>query len=312
MSIYYPINEEVARRANEMMGTINYQYGDATAEYHRMVDEAVEIAENQKKKVDKIHHERIDRLLNTYARKLADNLNQRYEIGTRCPSIAVSGRANFPVRKKEQQNAAEQRNWEEFEKIQDILNTIRGTGMAGISSDDPQVIQKLEAKLAGLERAHETMKAVNAYYRKHKTLDGCPHMKAPEINRIKKEMARSGRIGDQPFSAWTLTNNRNNIKQVQQRIAELKKWQTQAPPAGWQFDGGEVVVNVGENRLQILFAEKPSDEVRSELRHHGFRWAPSQSAWQRKLTDNAIYTAKHMKLLEPIQEDPAQDLGMTM
>lgn len=302
----------MARRANQMMGTINYEYGDATAKYRRMVDEAVEIAEKQKKKVDSIHHERIDRLLDTYARKLAENLNEGYEIGTRCPSIAVSGRANFPVNKKNKQNAAEKRNWEEFKKIQGILHTIRGVGMAGISSDDPQAIQKLEAKQATLEQAHETMKAVNAYYRKYKTLDGCPYLKESELKRIEKEMRRSGRTDDKPFATYTLTNSRNNIKQVQQRIAELKKWKTQTPPEGWKFDGGEVVMNVAENRLQVLFHEKPSDEMRSELKHHGFRWAPSQGAWQRKLTNNAIYEAKHMKILEPIQKEEAQDMKMSM
>ncbi len=57
--------------------------------------------------------------------------------------------------------------------------------MGGISADDPQAIQKLEAKLEKLQAAQETMKAVNAYYRKHKTLDGCPALSAERIEAMK-------------------------------------------------------------------------------------------------------------------------------
>lgn len=82
--------------------------------------------------------------------------------------------SNFPVRKKEKQNAAADKNMQEFTEIQGLLDKIRSTGMGGISADDPNAVSKLESKLAKLEALQETMKAVNAYYRKNKTLDGCP------------------------------------------------------------------------------------------------------------------------------------------
>ena len=46
--MYYKINEEAAKRANDANRFCEYQQGSATANYHRMVDKAVEIAENQK------------------------------------------------------------------------------------------------------------------------------------------------------------------------------------------------------------------------------------------------------------------------
>ena len=33
------------------------------------------------------------------------------------------------------------------------------------------------------------MKAVNAYYRKHGTLDGCPHLSPENIENLKADMA---------------------------------------------------------------------------------------------------------------------------
>ena len=47
-------------------------------------------------------------------------------------------------------------------------------------------------------------------------------------------------------------------------------------------------MNVGENRIQVLFDEKPDAGIRQELKSNGFKWAPSKNAWQRHLNDNGI------------------------
>lgn len=162
---YYTINEEAARTANDLNSHYTYREGSATASYRRQVDEATDLAERQKKRVDPMYHEKIDRLLDLYCRKLAENLNDKYAIAARCPSMLVSGRANFPVQKKKKQNAAEERRLEEWKHIQGLLDKIRSVGTGGISSDDPQAVEKLEAKLATLEKHQEMMKAANAAIR---------------------------------------------------------------------------------------------------------------------------------------------------
>ena len=117
--IYYPIREDMARRAKEMNSFSGYHEGTATAEYQRCVDQAVEIANRQKEKVDPIYHGKIDALVDTYARKLADNMNQRFEIDARVPSVMIAGPANFPTGKKEKQNIARGKNMEEWRQVQD-------------------------------------------------------------------------------------------------------------------------------------------------------------------------------------------------
>ena len=84
---YYPINENAARRAKEAISFSDYKPGSATAEYRHYVDEAAGIAARQKKRVDPSFHEKIDGLLDAYARKLAANMNKGYEITARVPSI---------------------------------------------------------------------------------------------------------------------------------------------------------------------------------------------------------------------------------
>lgn len=289
--LYREINETAARRAKEMNSFSDYVPGSATAGYRASVDKAVEIATAQKEIADPMYHERIDYLLDLYAKKLADNINAGYQIETRCPSILISGGSNFPVRKKEKQNAARDRNMTEWNKIQGLLDKIRSTGMGGISADNPDAVQKLRDKLAALERGQAVMKAVNAYYRKNGTLEGCPDLDEAALLEVSGVMSRSWRQNPKPFESWALSNNNANIKRVRDRIATLEK-QQQAPATGWEFDGGRVEMNTGENRIQIIFDGKPDDETRGKLKGRGFRWAPSQGAWQRQLTDNAIYAAR--------------------
>ena len=52
----------------------------------------------------------------------------------------IAGGSNFPVRKKEKQNAARDSNMQEWQYIQGLLDKIRSTGMGGIRQDDPQAI----------------------------------------------------------------------------------------------------------------------------------------------------------------------------
>ncbi len=290
-----------------MNSYFEYVPGRATQSYRAEVDEAAALAERQKGRVDPIHHERIDCLLDTFARKLADNINRRNEIAARVPSILIAGGSNFPVRKKEKQNRADAAAMEEYRQIRGLLDKIRGAGRGGISADDPAAVDKLKAKLAGLEAFQEKMKAVNAYYRKHGALEGCPQLSAVEIEELKAGMARSWRTQPRPYESYLLTNNNANIHRVKERIEGLGK-RSETEFTGWAFGGGEVKINREANRLQVFFHEKPDRDTCSAMRHNGFKWAPSVGAWQRQLTDNAIYAAKHLDCLQPLPgEQPAPE-----
>ena len=305
---YYPINEGAARRANDANSFRDYTPGSATAAYRRMVDQAAELAQQQKSRVDPMHHERIDQLLDTYARRLAENMNNSYAIEARVPSILIAGGSNFPVRKKEKQNAARDRNMEDWQDVQGILDKIRSTGMGGISADDPQAVAKLEAKLSKLEAAQETMKGVNAYYRKHGTLEGCTLLKPEQIKELQEGMAQSWHLEkNKPFQSFELSNNNAEIRRIRERIEQLKQHEEKSF-VGWEFDGGRVEANKTDNRLQIFFDEKPDDAARAELKANGFKWAPSAGAWQRQLNNNAYYAAGYVSCIQPITGEKPIDL----
>ena len=136
---------------------------------------------------------------------------------------------------------------------------------------------------------------------KEKKSCGPTSVTAAELGYTPEDIAKlrapdfCGRIG---YPAYELQNNNANIRRIRGRIAELKK-RTESTPEGWEFDGGRVVVNTAENRLQIIFDGKPNADVRTELKGESFRWAPSQGAWQRQLTDNAMRAARRLKCIAP-------------
>lgn len=296
--MYYTINEDAARRAKEANSFDDYKAGTATAQYHTAVDKAAAIAAAQKSKVDPMYHEKIDGLLDRYARKLADNLNARNAIDARVPSMLITGGGNFPTAKKEKQNAARDKNMGEYMEIKGLLDKMRSVGRGGIQSGDPQAVEKLEKKLESLRELQETMKAVNAYYRKNKTLDDCPGLSVDQIERMKVAMARDWRADPKPFESYALTNNNANIHRIEERLEHLRKVK-QAEPKEVEAAGGvRLVENTEAMRVQLFFPDKPDEETRSILKSNGFRWAPSCGAWQRQLTQNGVYAAR--KVLEVI------------
>ena len=259
MPKYYEISEAAAKRAKDMNSYSDYAPGSATAGYRAMVDEAYALAEKQKAQVDPMYHDKIDALVDRYARRLAENLNERNAIDARVPSILITGGGNFPVAKKAKQNAARDRNYGEYAEIEKLLDKIRSTGRGGISADDDLAVEKLTKKLEGMESQQAMMKAVNAYYRKHKTLEGCPELTAEQVEKVKASMSQDWRKDPVPFPSYLLTNNNANIRRVRQRIEELSH---KAEFVGWTFPGGEAKVNETENRLQLIFEDKPDADTR--------------------------------------------------
>ena len=296
-NIDYEINEDMAARAKSMMSFNDYKKGSATNEYRKLIDEASTIAEQQKSKVDSMYHEKIDYYFHLYARKLAQNLNGFHEIGTRCPSVLITGAGNFPVSKKEKQMNAYRKNAQEYEEIQEILYKIKGIGMSGISSDNPKAMEKLKEKLLTLEQNQEQMKQVNAYYKKHKTLEGCSLLSEAEKKRLTSYIEKDYNAEKRPYNSFTLTNNNAKIKHTKQRIAELEKKDFLK---GWKFESGKVIANKEVNRLQIVFDEKPEEELRAKLKLNGFKWSHSQKAWQRLLNQNAVRAVKRIEELAEI------------
>jgi hypothetical protein len=296
--MYYDIDESTARRSKEMCSFSDYKPGSATAEYRQMVDEAAALVESKKQAVSPFYHDKLDALLDRYARRLAQWTNDHNRNGASCPSVMICGPANFPVRKKEKRIARDNSLWQEYQEIKGILDKIKNIGTGAVDFADPHARELLVDKAERLQATLDRYKAMNAHYRKHKTMQGFPDMTDDAAAQMDKSIAGAYTWAQKPAPDYELNSLRGKIKRVQERIAEYDKLhaqQAEAPAdSGAAFDGGRIVRNVEENRLQILFDEKPDEDTRSQLKSHGFRWSPRFGAWQRQLTQNAEYDARHI------------------
>lgn len=119
---YYEINEQTARRANDVNSMSDYTPGSATAVYRAAVDKAAALVDERKAKISPYYHDKLDALLDRYARRLADYYNAYYRNESACPSILVCGGGNFPVNKKRKQNARRDSLWQEYKEMQVITS----------------------------------------------------------------------------------------------------------------------------------------------------------------------------------------------
>ncbi len=131
-----------------------------------------------------------------------------------------------------------------------------------ISSDDPQAIEKLQARIEKLEKAKVEVKA-----RPHEWYE-LPYLNA-DIRRCK-----------------------DRIKEIQ----ELEELQFEDVT----FTGGKAILNREINRLQFIFDAIPDEETRTTLKKHGFKWSRYEQAWQRLYNKNGIYAVRYV--IEKINE----------
>jgi frataxin-like iron-binding protein CyaY len=90
-----------------------------------------------------------------------------------------------------------------------------------------------------------------------------------------------------------LSNNNANIRRVKARLEELTRLNGMVAE-NIKFPGGELRINLDINRIQFVFNDIPQQEVRKLLKSNGFKWSPTEKAWQRQRTENAVYASKRL------------------
>lgn len=306
------INEGAARRAKEMTSFFEYESGSATEQYKRDVakfDENVNALIEQYKNNDTLTDDdwaRVNALANKYAKNRADFTNEYNRIEGSYPSWFIAGPAKYNTSKNakkmsaldkvfENQGANIDPNKNEYlTKIRAILSN------QNVKSTDSNAIAKLQSKYDGLKAELERGKQMNAYFRKNKTLVGFPGISDEVARDFDKRNASGDYFSRQPYAAYRLQNGNAELRRLQGRIDSLnaiKTASTSSENSSSNYPsakGVSVQENAEQMRVQLRFDGKPDEETRTLLKSHGFRWSPSQGAWQRQLTGNGKYAAKQI------------------
>jgi hypothetical protein len=156
-----------------------------------------------------------------------------------------------------------------------------------ISSDDPNAVHKLRAKLADLDRQREKMRKANSVIR---VGGGDVAGRLQSLGFTKQQADRllvRDPLGNVGFPAYALQNASGERARLLARIEDLEKRATRPARSDEHF--GDASVSERENRVLISFPCVPAEAIRKELKGAGFRWSPIAGAWQR-MTSNAAWT----------------------
>lgn len=182
-----------------------------------------------------------------------------------------------------------------------------------IDNTDPYAIEKISGKIKFMEDSHDVTLLYNKICKKNGIStwswgDRTDEDKAKRREVLKQTMQEAKDKGysdsvikqgiEHPFGqnqTADIRRNKQRLEELQKRqaVIEEKKKNESADNGGSgtnsgrvDFDGGYIFENPELDRIQIIYDGKPERDVIDKLKHNGFKWSPSQRAWQRQLNRN--------------------------
>lgn len=181
------------------------------------------------------------------------------------------------------------------DKAAELLNQARAVGSA-IASDDPEALTKLQVKLKVAKHAHAVMVAANKAIRAHKGDQAAAIAAIVKTTGMLEENARvllRPDFGDgMGFASYALSNSKAEIFRIERRIKEIEHAMQGVDVERVLASGVTYREDVALNRVMMIFGYKPDSAARDILKGRGFRWAPSNEAWQRQLNNAGRYAAQ--------------------
>lgn len=215
---------------------------------------------------------------------------------SRCFSQMITGAGGWKAstfRRHEKTNAAEKAAYGRLEQWCDkvIKRCNRQERLTGWAE-----VERLQEKLDGLTELQETMKAANKIIRSKKLaevekVDELVALGFSESTALKlMEPDYCGRIG---FATFQLSNNLAKIKDTEAKIKRHAKMaQREDEEQGYWW--GTLRTDYADERYRFVFNGKPAQTIITLMKESGFRWSPSNKAWQRQITANAKFAVSRI------------------
>lgn len=243
---------------------------------------------------------------------------------SRTMSSMITGPSNFPTERNRKRLDIARRRWDELGQYRErahaaIRKAVR-PDLSPVMAGQANAVELLQQQLAKLKDDQQRMKEANALVRKCVTYDKANKVvvlkkgkteaeyiaAAAKIN-MSEEMAKKllqpdfcGRIG---FAGYQLTNNNANIKRIEERIKSISSMKAM-PETEVKYEGGVTVLECPQDaRIRITFPGKPSRDKIDALKARGFKWSPTNMAWQRNLNSGGQWAAAEIVKLFGLVKD---------
>lgn len=212
---------------------------------------------------------------------------------SRTASPMVTGPAKFPTARNQKALNAEQNVYEKWRKFveragREIVRTL--------SPEDDLEAQMKKHSMA--LAAHEKMVLINKAIRSGKDVEKKIREILPKIDekRLDELVNGFGPWNRKGFDTFELSNSRQNIKAMEERIIALKnRIYTKSVFQKIDFPGG--CIDIIDDRVCVIHEKKPEQVAITALKSHGFHWSPKNKYWCRKHTAAALSTAKELFLV---------------
>ena len=207
-------------------------------------------------------------------------------------------------------------------KIQNIESSY------AISQDDPEAITKLKLKFNSIVKEIEEVKEHNKINKQFVLLSALGHredfkeihntngtyktyakiikgkleftvknipedlkkiiVKYHKTGKLEQPELKKENICHAPYVLQNLNANKNSVKKRIEHLEQLDKVKDQS----WENNNIKLEINKDQNRIMLFFPGKPDQEIRTNLKRHGFRWSPRNSAWQSYINGHNLDFAK--------------------
>lgn len=238
---------------------------------------------------------------------------------SRCMSWFVVGPARFPVdRNRKRQASADNA----FRVVSEHAKAARAAversafphGAPGepIRASNPDAPALIRAEIEKRQAAHAMMKAANAAIRSAKGKDVDAKVQAVvDATGWREAKARRCVVPPQEwmgagFPAYQLSGELAEIKRLATRLATIEANRARGTVEHEHNTTAgrlRVVENGDAARIQMFFDGKPEAATRDLMKREGFRWAPSEGAWQRHLNNAGRYSAS--RVVSALQGEPS-------
>lgn len=218
-----------------------------------------------------------------------------------CASSAITGRSGFNTRRAEAANNREHARMEDFIQWRGkALKAIakrreesrpefekRNEAWKYLETDILSSAATIHGINTGIERGYHKALFVSSIFNKVET-----YAKKGDVEMVQRAIDCIRKFNETMGVVITERHKFFKLLEVAEANREKIFDKANAENTEVSFKGGKVVNNFQENRIQLIFDEKPSADIIFQLKKNGMKWSPRFGAWQRQLTGNAIFAVK--------------------
>ena len=254
--------------------------------------------------MQQIPAEKQEEYLSAYKQKFSSLLGNL----SNCASTMITGPANFNHKRNEKANISYDNRYKEFHEWRNrFINAMKRMKEAARPEEEKQdeAWQALKREIGrSADIIHEIDTGKSKGYNRALFVSSILNKVGTFANHGNVEIVKKAVDFINEYNSKikkpviTARNTFFDLPNVAQRMKEKLQAVREQENKEMTFEGGTLVWNYEEDRLQILFNDIPEEGKRKELKSSGFRWSPRNKAWQRQLTSNAVYAAKRVLNLQ--------------